>query len=135
MHVARVVKVMIALVLQGYSQQLTDWRFAMPDVSTIFAALPGRIEKEAIKDESCTIQFNISGDPNGNWHLVLDKGNAAVHPGEAVNPTVTIAIEAQDFFSLLDGKLSGQAAFLMGKLRVQGDMDVAMRLNSILSLG
>ena len=107
----------------------------MPDVSTFFASLPGRIDKEGIKDEFCTLQFNISGDPNGNWHLVLDKGEASAHPGEAVNPTVTVAMEAQDFFSLLEGKLSGQAAFLTGKLRVQGDMGVAMRLNSILSLG
>ena len=107
----------------------------MADVASFFAALPARLDKARIENENCVLQFNLSGDPNGNWHLVLENGNATVHPGTAASPTVTVAMEAADFFSLIEGKLSGQAAFLMGKLRVQGDMGVAMRLRSILALG
>jgi putative sterol carrier protein len=107
----------------------------MSDVAAFFTALPNRIDKERIKEESCVLQFNIGSDPNGSWHLVLDQGRASVHPGAAAAPNVTVGMEATDFFSLVEGKLSGQSAFLMGKLRVQGDMGVAMRLRTILALG
>ena len=43
----------------------------------------------------------------------------------------TIAISLEDFESLVAGELDGTTAFMMGKLKVKGDMAIAMRLRDI----
>jgi putative sterol carrier protein len=37
-----------------------------------------------------------------------------------------------DFVQLMSGKLNSQEAFLQGKLRIRGDMKLAMKLNEII---
>lgn len=44
----------------------------------------------------------------------------------------TIAMSVSDFESLLAGDLDPTTAFMMGKLKVDGDMGVAMKLSSVL---
>lgn len=44
----------------------------------------------------------------------------------------TIKIDFSDFSDLIGGKLDGMTAFMTGKLKIEGDMGVAMKLQSIL---
>jgi len=44
----------------------------------------------------------------------------------------TIKMEFGDFTDLIVGKLDGTTAFMTGKLKIEGDMGVAMKLQSIL---
>jgi putative sterol carrier protein len=44
-------------------------------------------------------------------------------------------MEDENFVNLLTGKLNGQTAFLTGKLKIQGDMTLAMKLQSVFNLG
>jgi putative sterol carrier protein len=37
-----------------------------------------------------------------------------------------------DFLNIVNGKLNPQMAFMSGKLRIQGDMGLAMKLQQIL---
>jgi putative sterol carrier protein len=45
----------------------------------------------------------------------------------------TIKMDFSDFSDLIDRKLDGMTAFMTGKLKIEGDMGVAMKLQSILS--
>ena len=45
----------------------------------------------------------------------------------------TIKMDFSDFADLIEGKLDGMSAFMTGKLKIEGDMGVAMKLKSILS--
>jgi putative sterol carrier protein len=38
---------------------------------------------------------------------------------------------AQDYLDMLSGKLNGQMAFMTGKLRIAGDMGLALRMQSL----
>ncbi|HOH43646.1 MAG TPA: SCP2 sterol-binding domain-containing protein [Candidatus Hydrogenedentes bacterium] len=40
-----------------------------------------------------------------------------------------------DFLDLVSGKLNGQTAFLTGKLKVKGDMTLALKLQSVFNIG
>ena len=44
----------------------------------------------------------------------------------------TVKISMDDFVKLAEGSLNPQMAFMMGKLRVEGDMSLALQLGTIL---
>ena len=44
----------------------------------------------------------------------------------------TLKMTFADFSDLIGGKLDGMTAFMTGKLKIEGDMGVAMKLQSIL---
>ena len=45
----------------------------------------------------------------------------------------TLKMDFSDFSDLIDRKLDGMTAFMTGKLKIEGDMGVAMKLQSILN--
>ena len=44
----------------------------------------------------------------------------------------TLNMAFSDFDDMINGKLDGMTAFMTGKLKIEGDMGVAMKLQSIL---
>ena len=66
---------------------------------------------------------------------MIDNGDVAVNPGTAESPSITITCTSEDWVKIVNGELNGQQAFLMGKLKIQGDMTLAMKLQSVFSLG
>ncbi len=82
-------------------------------------------------DSPAIYQFHITGDDGGDW--LVDTGAAAVTAGtnDAANCTITVA--DSDFVGLVKGELAGPMLFMSGKLKVEGDISLAMQLGSLLS--
>jgi putative sterol carrier protein len=79
-------------------------------------------------------QFALTGDGGGDWYVDLSKGGTPeVKAGKLDAPGVTITMTAKDFVDLVSGKLNGQMAFMQGKLKIKGDMALALKLQQILS--
>jgi putative sterol carrier protein len=106
----------------------------MPTVQETFAAMPGRFRPDKASGTSATIQYDVSGDGGGTWHAVIKDGACTVNPGAATTPNLTLQIAAQDWLDMLSGKQSGQMLFMSGKLKVKGDMGLAMKLGSMFSM-
>jgi putative sterol carrier protein len=51
--------------------------------------------------------------------------------GQSADCTITVALE--DFEKMVKGELDGTSAFMQGKLRVAGDMGLAMKLGPVLA--
>lgn len=81
---------------------------------------------------TATYQFSLSGDGGGDCHVVFNDGEAKVNEGAAANADITISVDVADFKDLLEGKLDAMGAFMSGKLKIQGDMSLAMKLQSFL---
>jgi len=62
-------------------------------------------------------------DGNQNPPAVTNDDNAA---------DCTLRMDFGDFSDMIAGKLDGMTAFMTGKLKIEGDMGVAMKLQSIL---
>ena len=71
-------------------------------------------------------KFNIEGEGS----IVIDGTGVRASDDET---EVTLTADADTFQEILDGDLNATAAFMQGKLSVDGDMGVAMKLGSVLS--
>ena len=78
-------------------------------------------------------QFNLSGDDGGNWIIELTDETREVRTGEHPNAQCVINMSCGDFMAMIDGSLNPQMAFMTGRLRVKGDMGLALKLQSILN--
>lgn len=77
-------------------------------------------------------QFELSGDEPGNWILDLTKSSDHISEGTHDAPAVTIKMTSDDFINMINGQLAPQMAFMTGKLKIDGEMSVALKLQSIL---
>lgn len=77
--------------------------------------------------------FTLSGEDGGTWALRVDGGRASVEQGPADRPDVTIEMSAQDFQEMAAGRLGPVAAYMSGRLKISGDIGLAMRLQPFLS--
>jgi putative sterol carrier protein len=78
-------------------------------------------------------QFNLEGEDAGVYQIHLSPDGATVSEGEKETPQCTLSLTADDFKEMVQGNLNGTAAFMSGRLRVDGDLGLAMRLESVLS--
>ena len=70
-------------------------------------------------------------DFGGEGVVMLD-GNANAVTEEDGPADTTIKVAWTDWQDMSDGKLDGMTAFMTGKLKIEGDMGVAMKLQTIL---
>ena len=97
----------------------------------IFDQMGPNINPDAAKGMNSTIQFNLSGDNGGQWYVTIKDGKAEVSKGTAPSPNMTLSMSAQDYVDMTLGKLNGQMAFMSGKLKIAGDMGLAMKMQSL----
>ncbi|MGR3496665.1 SCP2 sterol-binding domain-containing protein [Citreimonas sp.] len=93
---------------------------------TIDAAVAALNEKMGGDGFDGTARF-VVGDEGS---FIVDESGA--HRGEA-EPDVTLTADADTFQQIFEGELNPTAAFMSGKLTIDGDMGAAMRLAQVLS--
>lgn len=71
-------------------------------------------------------KFEIEGE----GALIIDEDG--VRAGEE-DTDVTLSADVDTFKAILDGDLNPTGAFMAGKLKVDGDMGMAMKLGTVLS--
>ena len=106
----------------------------MPTVKETFDLMSTKFRADKAAGTNATIQYDISGDGGGTWNAVIKDGACTVNQGAAASPNLTLMISAQDWVDMLSGKQSGQMLFMSGKLKVKGDMGLAMKLGSMFAM-
>ena len=66
-------------------------------------------------------------------NVVLIYGDSGEISSEDHEATCTISTDADTMQSIMDGSSSPQAAFMTGKLKVAGDMSIALKVQSVIS--
>ena len=85
--------------------------------------------KDLLSSVGAVYKFVLEGAGGGTYLLDL-KQNLSV--AESDGPAgCTIRMAANDFVDLFEGRANGQALFFSGKLRVEGDMGLALKLQTL----
>lgn len=82
---------------------------------------------------NAVIEFVITGDTGGTWTVDLTKPGGEIISGSKGNAKLTVTMSDKDFVDLYAGKLNPQMAFMTGKVKVKGDIGLALKLGGILS--
>ncbi|HWW10089.1 MAG TPA: SCP2 sterol-binding domain-containing protein [Candidatus Acidoferrales bacterium] len=106
----------------------------MPTPTEVFSEIDTRLQADPSKSKgvNAVYAFDLSGDDGGQYHIALKDGTADVGQGAPENPNITITMKSEDFVDLALGKLDGTMAFMSGKIKIKGDMGLAMKLQSVL---
>ena len=104
-------------------------------IAGFFSELGGKVDPSKIAGMNATYQFDITGDNGGTWNVKIADGAASVNEGPAENPSITLTATDENWLAITSGKLNGQTAFLTGKLKIKGDMSLAMKLQRVVALG
>ncbi len=81
------------------------------------------------------IQYHLTGEDAGDWIVNIHEGKCTVQEGVAENPKMTLTADAHEFRDILLGKINGMNAFMQGKLKLAGDLNLAMKLTTFFKMG
>jgi len=96
----------------------------MSDIlSTAVDALNNKIEGQSFDG---SVKFELMGV----GAIRIDENGVSVDDGEA---DCTLTADADVFQSLMEGDINPTSAFMTGKLKVDGDMGMAMKLGALLA--
>ena len=101
------------------------------DVMGLFPAMVDRFLPEKAGDMNATILFDLSGDNGGCFWIKIADGAATTGAGEVNDPAMTVKASADDWFAVATGQLNAMQAFMTGKLKILGDMGLAMKMQTI----
>ncbi len=105
------------------------------EVRSYMQEMPQRFLPEKAQDLDTTIQLNLSGDNGGQWWFRIADGKCEVHEGTVDNPAMTLNASADDLYSVFTGETNAVAAFMQGKIKVGGDMSLAIKMQTMFDFG
>jgi len=102
--------------------------------ATVFDGLTKTIASnpDLVKSIAGIYQFDITaGGKNKTWTVDLKNGKGSVAEGPASKADCTISASDEDFDGMMTGKLNSQQLFMQGKLKIKGNMGLAMKLGKL----
>ena len=82
--------------------------------------------------EHLAYQFNITGEAEGIFYVEVKEGTLYVEPYEYFDRDAMFTCSAETLFKIAEGKTDPVLAFTLGKLKVEGNIDKALRLKELI---
>lgn len=87
----------------------------------------------AAKGQQAKLQNVVTGAPDGetHYHLVLDNGQISIGRGDVDGPDATLTSDYETAVAMSKQEVTGQAAFMQGKMKIAGNLMKVMQLQAI----
>jgi putative sterol carrier protein len=89
---------------------------------------------DAAAGVNAVIQYKLTGEEGGDYIITIKDGKCSVSEGIAANPTMTMSADGRDFGDVLLGRANGMQYFMTGKLKLAGDLNLAMKLTTFFKM-
>ncbi|XP_078427274.1 hydroxysteroid dehydrogenase-like protein 2 [Cetorhinus maximus] len=103
-------------------------------VAETFKAIEGALNADVVKSMGGIYQFELSGDHPGTWYIDLKNESGSIgygsFPGKA---DVLMSMSSEDCVKMFAGKIKPTMAFMSGKLKIKGDMSLAIKLEKLMT--
>ncbi|NWX75862.1 HSDL2 protein, partial [Alca torda] len=107
---------------------------ALSPVAETFRVIQGAMSEEYVRTTQGVFQFELSGEEGGTWYIDLKtKGGSAGFGKPPVTADVVMSMSSADFVKMFTGKLKPTLAFMSGKLKIKGNMTLAIKLEKMLT--
>ena len=102
----------------------------------MFARVKGMFIQADVSDitEHLAYQFNITGEAEGIFYVEVKDGQLFVEPYEYYDRDAMFTASPDTLKRIAEGKMDPIWAFTMQKLKVEGNIDKALRLKEIIDL-
>ena len=107
--------------------------FAAQSCRELLAMMPSALQAEAAEGLTAVYQFEVQGDETFVAHLRIARGACTFHKGPSEKPNLTIKTPADVWLKIAKGELNGQQAFMDGRYKVEGDMNLLLKMNRLFS--
>ncbi|MBI1878755.1 MAG: SCP2 sterol-binding domain-containing protein [Chloroflexi bacterium] len=97
------------------------------DISEIFEKMPSAFLPEKAANLNASIQLELTDEGAGDWILKVANNAITINPGRATAPNLTLTMAANDYVALSRGEADPMNLFMAGKIKLQGDMTLAMK--------
>lgn len=98
-------------------------------ISQLMEKMPGAFIPEKAQGVDALIHFKFTGEEAGDWNAVIKDGKVDVRQGAPAEPAnMTLTADSQDYVKIFTGELDGMQAFMQGKIKLAGDLNLAMKL-------
>lgn len=104
-------------------------------VPELMSRMPKAFRPEAANGVDTVLQYHLTGEEGGDWIVRIQDGQCTVTDGVAENPNMTLTADAQDYKDVILGKTNAMQAFMSGKLKLAGDLSMAMKLPNFFKMG
>lgn len=82
--------------------------------------------------EHLAYQFNITGEGAGAFYAEVKDGQLFIEPYEYYDRDAVFICSANTLFKIIEGKTDPVAAFTMGKLKVEGSIEQALKIKELI---
>ncbi|XP_022352906.1 non-specific lipid-transfer protein isoform X3 [Enhydra lutris kenyoni] len=103
----------------------------------VFKEIEKKLEEEGeefVKKIGGIFAFKVKDGPEGKeatWVVDVKNGKGSVLPNSDKKADCTITMADSDLLALMTGKMNPQSAFFQGKLKITGNMGLAMKLQNL----
>ena len=103
-------------------------------IEEVMNRMPKAFQPEKAQGVEAVVQYHLTGEEEGDWIVTIDDGTCEVERGVAEDPTLTLRADSEDYLKVLTGELNAMNAFAAGKLKLKGDLSLAMKLMNYFKL-
>ncbi|UTW05249.1 SCP2 sterol-binding domain-containing protein [Amphritea atlantica] len=101
----------------------------MSAIQGLFDTMTGRFNSAAAAGLEAVFQYKL--DEGDCYYAAISGGSCVLGKGEHDSPSVVLMMDSQTFKEILAGETNGMQAFMAGRIRADGDIMLATRLEAL----